>query len=85
MGTIEEYQEAMSWEQDVVIGRLKEELVQAQQTLTQYREEIITRDEHQKVVKHLKDMSTIESETYAELTKAQEKINKMHSQFEKDL
>ena len=61
MGTIEEYQEAQSWEQDVVIGRLKAELVQAQQALTQSRKEMITRDEHQKVVKQLKDMSAIES------------------------
>ena len=71
MGTIEEYQAAQSREHDVVIGRLKAELVQAQQALTQSKEEMITREERQKFVKKLKDMSATESETYAELTKAQ--------------
>jgi hypothetical protein len=85
MGTIEEYRAAQSREQDVVIDRLNVKLVQAQQALTQSREEMITRDEHQKVVKQLKDISATKSETYAELTKAQEKIKKMQSQFEKDL
>jgi hypothetical protein len=60
-------------------------LVQAQQALTQSREEMISRAEHQKVVKQLKDISATESETYAELTKAQENNKKMQSQFEKDL
>jgi len=85
MGTLEEYQGAQSQEQDVIIGRLKEELVQAQQALTQSREEMITRAEHQKVVKLLKDILVTESETYVDLTRAQEKIKKMQSQFEKDL
>jgi ribonuclease D len=85
MGTLEEYQGAQSQEQDVIIGRLKEELVQTQQALTQSREEMITRAEHQKVVKQLKDMLATESETYVELTRAQGKIKKMQSQFEKYL
>jgi hypothetical protein len=85
MGTIEEYQETQSQEQDVVIDRLKAELVQAQQALTQSREEMITRVEHQKVVKQLEDISATESEAYVELTKAQENIKKMQSQFEKAL
>jgi hypothetical protein len=85
MGTIEEYRATQSWEQNVVIDRLKVKLVQAQEALTQSREEMITRDEHQKVVKQLKDISATESETYVELTKAQEKIKKMQSQFEKTL
>jgi len=85
MGTIEEYQAAQSRKHDVIIGRLKAELVQAQQALTQSREEMITRYEHQKVVKQLKDMSTTESETYAELTRSQKEIKKMQSRFEKSL
>jgi chromosome segregation ATPase len=60
-------------------------LVQAQQALTQSREEMITRYEQQKVVKKIKDMSATESETYADLTKSQENIKKMQSQFEKAL
>jgi hypothetical protein len=60
-------------------------MVQEQQALTQSREEMITRVEHKKVVKQLKDMSSTKTETYARLTKAQENIKKMQIQFEKSL
>jgi hypothetical protein len=85
MGAMEEYQASQSREQDAIIGRLKAELVQAQHRLTQSRDEMITMDEHQKVVKQLKVMLVTESETYFELTRAQGKVKKIQSQFEKAL
>jgi hypothetical protein len=83
--TMAEHLEFQSQEHNAIVDRLETKLIQAQQALTQSREEMITRAEHPKFVKQLKDMSATESETYAELTKAQEKVKKMKSQFEKSL
>jgi tetratricopeptide (TPR) repeat protein len=85
MGAMEEYQASQSQEQNAIIDRLKAELVQAQQALTQPRDEMVTMAEHQKVVKQLKNLSATESETYAELTRAQGKVKKIQNQFEKAL
>ena len=46
---------------------------------------MVTRDEYQKIVKELKDMTTTEGETYAALTRAQGKIKKVQTQLEKAL
>jgi hypothetical protein len=46
---------------------------------------MVTRDEHQNIVKQLKDMTTTKSETYAELTKAQGKVKRVQTQLEKDM
>jgi hypothetical protein len=46
---------------------------------------MVTRVEHQNIVKQLKDMTTTESETYAELTRAQGKVKKVQTQLEKGL
>jgi hypothetical protein len=74
-----------SFEQSVVINRLEEELVQAQQALTQSIDEMVTMPEHKRVVKKLKDMLTTENETYAKLTRAQGKVKKVQGQLDKDL
>jgi hypothetical protein len=58
MDAMEEYQAYHSWEHDAIIGRLKAEMVQEKQALTQSRDEMITTAEHQKVFKQLKVMST---------------------------
>jgi hypothetical protein len=72
-------------DQSAIIDRLEAELVQAQQALTQTRDEMVTMEEHQRVVKQLKTMSAMENETYAELTKAQGKTKKIQGQLEKAL
>jgi hypothetical protein len=46
---------------------------------------MVTKTEHQNIVKQLKDMTQIESDTYATLSRAQEKVKKMQTQLEKDL
>jgi hypothetical protein len=53
--------------------------------LAQHQDEMVTRVEHQKIVKQLKDMTTTESETYVELTRAQGKVKKVQTQLEKSL
>jgi hypothetical protein len=85
MSTMEEYQASQSQAQSVTIDRLKVELTQAQQALVQHQHGIVTRTEYQRVVKELKDMTTTEGETYAALTRAQEKIKKVQTQLEKAL
>jgi translation initiation factor 2B subunit (eIF-2B alpha/beta/delta family) len=85
MSAMEEYQASQSQAQSVTIDRLKEELTQAQQALVQHQHGMVTRTEYQRIVKELKDMTTIEGETYAALTRAQEKIKKVQTQLEKDL
>ena len=85
MDAMEEYQASQSQEQNAIINRQKAELTQAQQALAQPKEEMVTMDEHQKVVKQLNLMSATKSETYAELTRAQGKVKKVQTQLEKAL
>jgi hypothetical protein len=85
MSAMEEHQASQSQAQSVIIDRLKEELTQAQQALVQHQHEMVTRTEYQRVVKELKDMTTIEGETYAVLTRAQEKTKKVQTQLEEAL
>jgi hypothetical protein len=85
MSAMEEYQASQSQAQSVTIDRLKEELTQAQQALAQHQHGMVTRTEYQRIVKELKDMTTTEGETYAALTRAQEKIKKVQTQLEKAL
>jgi hypothetical protein len=85
MGGMEEYQASQSQAQGVTIDKLKVELRQAQRALDQHQDEMVTRVDHQNIVKKLKDMTTIESETYATFTRAQGKIKKVQTQLEKDL
>jgi hypothetical protein len=85
MGTREEYQASQSQEQGVTIDKLKAELGQAQRALAQHQDEMVTRDEYQKIVKQLKDMKTTRIETYAALTRSQRKIKKVQTQLEKAL
>jgi hypothetical protein len=72
-------------EQNVIIARLETELVQTQQTLTQCKSEMVTMEEHQKVVKHLKAISATENKMFSELTRTQGKVKKVQNQLEKDL
>jgi uncharacterized protein (DUF2164 family) len=53
--------------------------------LAQDQDDMVTRAEHQKIVKQLRHMKTTESETYVELTRAQGKVNKVQNQLEKSL
>jgi hypothetical protein len=46
---------------------------------------MVTRTKYQRLVKELKDMTTIEGETYAPLTRAQEKTKKVQTQLEEAL
>jgi hypothetical protein len=46
---------------------------------------MVTRDEHQKIVKKLKDMKAIENETYLGITRAQGNVKKVQTQSEKSL
>lgn len=77
MDAMEEYQASQSQAQGVTIDKLKAELGQAQWTLAQHQDEMVTRAEYQNIVKQLRDMTTIESETYVELTRAQGKVKKV--------
>ena len=72
-------------DQSAIIERLEVGLVQSQQALTQTRDEMVTMTEHQRVVKQLKTMSSMENEMYAEMTKAQGKTKKVQGQLEKAL
>jgi hypothetical protein len=85
MSVMEEHQTSQSQAQSVIIDGLKEELTQAQQALVQHQHEMVTRTEYQRVVKELKDMTTTEGETYAALTRAQEKTKKVQTQLEEAL
>ena len=85
MGAMEEYQASQSQAQGVTIDKLKAELGQAQWALAQHQDEMVTKDEHQNIVKQLKDMTTIESETYVALTISQGNIKKVQTQLEKSL
>jgi hypothetical protein len=85
MGIMEEYQASQSQAQGVTINKLKAELGQAQQALAQHRDEMVTRDEHQNIVKNLKEMTTKESETYVVLTRAQGTVKNVQTQLEKSL
>jgi hypothetical protein len=60
-------------------------MVQAQQALTQTRDEMVTMEKHQIIFKQLRSMEETKHETYAELTRAQEKTKKIQNQFEKAL
>jgi chromosome segregation ATPase len=85
MGAMKEYQASQSQAQGVTIDRLKAEMGQAQQALAQHQDEMVTRTEYQNIVKELKDMTTIEGDTYDALTRAQGKIKKVQNQLEKAL
>jgi hypothetical protein len=45
---------------------------------------MVTRAEHQKIVKKLRDMTETKSKIYAELTRAQGKVKKVQTQLEKE-
>jgi hypothetical protein len=83
--TVQTKEAFQSPEQGAIINRLEAELVQTQQTLTQCRSEMVTMEEHQKVVKQLQAMSKTENETFAELNRAQGKVKKVQGQLDGDL
>jgi hypothetical protein len=64
---------------------LEEELVKTQQTLTQCRSEMVTMEEHQKIVKQLQSMSKTENETFVKLSRSQGKVKKVEGQLDRAL
>jgi hypothetical protein len=61
------------------------ELVQTQQTLTQYKSEMVTMEEKHKFVRQLQAMSATENETFVELSRSQGKVKKVEGQLDRAL
>jgi hypothetical protein len=65
-----------SSEQDATIRILEAALEQSQQTLTQWRNEMVTITEHKKKFKQLRAMSATENETFIDISREKEKTKK---------
>jgi hypothetical protein len=64
---------------------LEAELVKTQQTLTQYKSEMVTVEEQHKFVIQLQAMSTTENVTFSKLNRSQGKVNKVQGQLDRAL